>query len=132
MEDKKKQILIVEDQSVIAMDLKKSLKDRGYEIAGICYNSEDAVKLTNERHPDLILMDIMLNGEKDGIETAERINSQHQIPIIYLTALTDVDTYLKAIKTEPYKYLMKPVEIESLERAIEETFKISGGGNNST
>lgn len=126
MQNKKKQILIVEDQSIIAMDLKKSLKDRGYGIAGVCHNSEDAIKLTGERHPDLILMDIMLNGEKDGIETAKLIIREHEIPIIYLTALTDVDTYVKAVKTEPYKYLMKPVEIESLERAIEETLKNSG------
>ena len=65
-------------------------------------------------------MDIMINGELNGIETAELIKKERDIPIIYLTAMTDVETYLKAVKTEPYKYLMKPVEIESLERAIGE------------
>ena len=125
MQKIKKKILIVEDQKIIALDLKSSLKKRGYDIIGISGNGEDALKLTEERRPDLILMDIMLEGEKDGIETAQEINKNRRIPIIYLTALTDVDTYLKAVRTEPHKYLMKPVEIESLERAIEEIFEVS-------
>jgi CheY-like chemotaxis protein len=120
----KKKILIVEDQKIIAFDLKKTLKDRGYIVTGTCDTAEEAVKMTNENQPDLILMDIMLNGEKSGIQAAEMINKQHKIPIIYLTALTDMDTYLKALRTEPHKYLMKPIEIESLERAIEEIFEI--------
>jgi DNA-binding response OmpR family regulator len=124
MKSVKKKILIVEDQNIIALDLKKALKRRGYTITGICNNSEDALKLTNENQPDLILMDIMLDGERNGIETAELINKEHTIPIIYLTALTDVDTYLRALKTRPSKYLMKPLEIESLERALEEAFEV--------
>ena len=125
MHTNKKKILIVEDQKIIALDLKISLKNRGYDIIGISDNGEDALKLTKEHPPDLILMDIMLRGEKNGIETAEAINKNRKIPVIYLTALTDVDTYLKAVRTEPHKYLMKPVEIESLERAIEEIFEAS-------
>jgi DNA-binding response OmpR family regulator len=119
----KKKILIVEDQSIIAIDLKKSLSKRGYAVIGISDNSEDAVNKADECRPDLILMDIMLNGEKSGIETAELIKKKQNIPIIFLTALTDVDTYLRAIKTEPFKYLMKPIEMDSLERAIEEVFE---------
>lgn len=118
----KKKILIVEDQKIIAVDLERTLKSRGYAIAGICDTGEDALKLTDENKPDLILMDILLNGEKNGIETAQMIKKNYNIPIIYLTALTDMDTYLKAVKTEPLKYLMKPVEYDSLERAIEEIF----------
>ena len=83
MQSDKKKILIVEDQKIIALDLKKSLKNRGYEIAGICDNAEDAIKLTEENHPDLILMDIMLNGKLNGIETAELINKEYNIPVIY-------------------------------------------------
>ena len=124
--DMKKRILIVEDQKIIAVDLERTLKSRGYAIAGICDKCEDAVKLTDERKPDLILMDILLNGDKNGIETAELINKNHNIPIIYLTALTDMDTYLKAVKTEPLKYLMKPVEYDSLQRAIEDAFEVTG------
>ncbi len=129
MQSYKKKILIVEDQKIIALDLKKGLKNRGYEIVGICDNAGDAIRLTEENHPDLILMDIMLNGELNGIETAERINKENKIPIIYLTALTDVDTYLKALKTEPQKYLMKPVDFESLKRAVEETLEVNGADN---
>ena len=118
-----RKILIVEDQSVIAIDLKKSLSDKGYVVVGITDNSEDAINKADECRPDLILMDIMLKGEKSGIETAELIKKKQDIPIIFLTALTDVETYLKAIKTEPFKYLMKPIEMESLERAIEQIFE---------
>jgi len=74
-------------------------------------------------------MDIMLNGKLNGIETAELINKEYNIPVIYLTALTDVDTYLKAIKTEPRKYLMKPVDFESLKRAVEESLEVNGSDN---
>ncbi len=128
MQPNKKKILIVEDQKIIAIDLKKSLGKSGYMVVGICDNAGDAVNISRECKPDLVLMDIILIGEKNGIETAEIIKKERDVPIIYLTALTDVDTYLKAVKTEPYKYLMKPVEIESLERAIEEVFETSGNG----
>ena len=118
-----RKILIVEDQSVIAIDLKRSLSERGYVVVGISDNSEDAVNKADECRPDLILMDIMLNGEKSGIETAELIKKKQNIPIIFLTALTDIDTYSKALKTEPFKYLMKPIEMESLETAIKKIFE---------
>ena len=118
-----RKILIVEDQSVIAIDLKRSLSERGYVVVGISDNSEDAVNKADECRPDLILMDIMLNGEKSGIETAELIKKKQDIPIIFLTALTDIDTYFKALKTEPFKYLMKPIEMESLETAIKKIFE---------
>ncbi len=129
MPNNKKKILIVEDQKIIALDLKKGLMKRGYDIAGICDNAEDALKLTEENHPDLILMDIMLTGKLDGIEAAELINKEYKVPVIYLTALTDVGTYLKALKTEPRKYLMKPVDFESLKRAVEETLEVNGADN---
>ncbi len=125
MQTVKKKILIVEDQKIIAIDLKKSLIKTGYKVVGICDNSEEALAVTRECKPDLILMDIIINGEKNGIETAEMIKEEKNIPIIFLTALTDVGTYLAALKTEPYKYLMKPVETESLQKAIGELFKSS-------
>ena len=123
MRIRKKKILIVEDQSVIAIDLRKSLSKMGYIVVAISDNAEDAVSVVKECKPDLVLMDIMLNGDKSGIEAAEIIRVERDIPIIYLTALTDVDTYLRAAKTEPYKYLMKPLEMESLERVIREIFE---------
>jgi DNA-binding NarL/FixJ family response regulator len=125
MNECKKKILIVEDQQIIALDLKNILVKKGYEITGICDKGEDAIKSAGKNRPDLILMDILLNGKLNGIEAAANISKKFDIPIIYLTALTDVDTYLKAIKTEPKKYLMKPLEVESLEKAIEDTFAVS-------
>ncbi len=131
MQNDKKKILIVEDQQIIAIDLKKALIRSGYIIVGMCDNSDDAVSLARECKPDLVLMDIILNGDKNGIETAELIKKEQDIPIIYLTALTDIDTYLEAIKTEPFKYLMKPVDIESLERAIRDIFETSDANEHS-
>lgn len=123
MQTNKKKILIVEDQKIIAIDLKKALIKSGYSIVGMCDNADEAVNTARENKPDLILMDIILKGDKNGIETAEIIKKEQDIPIIYLTALTDIDTYLKAVKTEPFKYLMKPVDLESLERAIGDIFE---------
>jgi DNA-binding NtrC family response regulator len=125
MEKNKKKILIVEDQRIIALDLKNMLVRKGYHITGICDRGEDVIKAMNDKKPDLILMDILLKGKLNGIETAKSINKKYNVPIIYLTALTDVDTYLRAMKTEHKKYLMKPLEIESLERAIEEAFTVN-------
>lgn len=124
MEENRKKILIVEDQKIIALDLKRVLAKKGYLISGICESGEDAIKVTAYEKPDLILMDILLKGKLNGIETAETISEKYDVPVIYLTALTDVDTYLKAIKTEPKKYLMKPLEIDSLEKAIKEVFAV--------
>lgn len=122
MDKCEKKILIVEDQKIIALDLKHILKKKGYLILGICDNGEDAIKITIAQKPDLILMDIVLKGELNGIQTAESISKDYNVPVIYLTALTDVDTYIKALRTEPRKYLMKPLEINSLEKAIEAVF----------
>ena len=124
MSKSKKKILIVEDQKIIALDLKKMLVDRGYCITGIYDKGEDAVIAVPAQQPDLILMDIMLKGKLNGIETAESIIEKYKVPIIYLTALTDVDTYFKALTTDPKKYIMKPFEMESLERAIEEVLRM--------
>ncbi len=128
MQTTQKKILIVEDQKIIAIDLKKSLSKSGYTIVSICDNAEDAIRIARECKPDLILMDIKLNGEKNGIEIAEIIKNERDTPIIYMTAMTDADTYLKAVKTEPYKYFMKPVEMESLEKAIEDIFETADDG----
>jgi DNA-binding NarL/FixJ family response regulator len=125
MEEKKKKILIVEDQRIVALDLKRTLYNCGYSITGICSTGEDAIDLIPRKKPDLILMDILLKGKMNGIETAECINEKYDIPIIYITALTDVDTYIKAVKTEPRKYLMKPFETDSLQKAIAEVFGVS-------
>ena len=100
-------ILIVEDERITAEDIRYVLENVGYDVSGICSSGEDAIIKAGEFHPDLILMDITLAGEMDGIEAAEHIKELYDIPIIYLTAYSDSST-LKRIKvTEPTGYVMK-------------------------
>ena len=116
-------ILIVEDESLVVMDLTVSLRKIGYEVTGSASNYQDTLLSIKEKKPDLILMDICLNGEKDGIETVKQINQYHNIPIIYLTALDDTEVLEKALKTNPYAYLTKPFSLQSLKAAIEIALK---------
>ena len=115
MEDLK--ILVVEDETIIAMELEYRLKELGYQVPAIFASGEEAIASVPETNPDLILMDIMLKGEMDGIQTAEMIEQLFDLPVIYLTANTDPGTIQRAKITGPYGYLVKPFE--------EETFKIT-------
>ncbi len=115
----KKRILIVEDEAVSALALKSNLLDLGYEVAGIVKSGPDAIKTSSELRPDLVLMDITLDGPMDGIEAAEEIRRLFAIPIIYLTAHADAGMVEKAKKTEPFGYLPKPCSMDSLLSAIE-------------
>ncbi len=112
-------ILIVEDESLVVMDLTLSLGKLGYEVVGSASNYQDAITLTKEKKPSLILMDICLNGDIDGIETAKEINRFYNIPIIYLTALSGSSELERALKTNPSAYLIKPFSTQSLKAAIE-------------
>jgi CheY-like chemotaxis protein len=112
-------ILIVEDEIIIAIDLKIRLEDLGYHVPGIAINGRDAIKKTGEKNPDIILMDILLNGETDGIEVAQQIRNQYNIPIIYLTGSQN-DSLLEMSKiTEPYVYINKPFDNTEIENAIQ-------------
>jgi signal transduction histidine kinase len=112
-------VLIVEDEAVVALDIKKKLIKLGYTAADIVTTGEDAVEKVNVSPPDLILMDISLEGEMDGIEAAERIRGGFDIPIIYLTAHADKKTLDRARVTEPFGYIVKPFEKETLHATIE-------------
>jgi PAS domain S-box-containing protein len=113
------QILIVEDELIVAMDIGESIKSLGYKVAGIASASEDAVKYAVERKPDLILMDIRIKGTIDGIETAKKIIQITDIPIIYLTAFADTETLQRAKLTQPFGYILKPFDKKSLHTTIE-------------
>lgn len=110
-------ILVVEDETIIAMELEDRLKELGYHVPAIIASGEEAIAMVPETKPDLILMDIMLKGELDGIQTAEKIGDLYDLPVIYLTANTDPATIERAKITGPYGYLVKPFE--------EATFKIT-------
>jgi len=112
-------ILIVEDEGIVARDMQNILKDLGYTVCAIAFSGEEAIKKTEEMYPDLVLMDILLKGEMDGIEAAEQIRNRFNIPIIYLTAYADESTLQRAKITEPFSYILKPFEERELHVAIE-------------
>ncbi|MBF0328877.1 MAG: response regulator [Nitrospirae bacterium] len=114
-----KRILVVEDEIVTAMDLKSNLVNLGYEVYEIASNGNDAIRMANEFRPDLVLMDIRLNGPMSGIEAAEEIRKSCSIPIVYMTAHTDVETIEKAKITEPFGYITKPCDNSTLMSTIE-------------
>src|SRR6218665_2686400 len=103
-------IYIVEDSAIVCFHLQRTLESEGYVVLGTADSGEKALTEILELQPDLVLMDIMLSGALDGIDTATRIKHETGTPIIYLTALTDKATIQRAKITEPYGYLTKPFE----------------------
>jgi len=112
-------ILLVEDELIVAMDIQKILQDKGYLVPHIATNGEEAISRVEELSPSIILMDIFLDGDIDGIETAERINSKYNIPIIFLTAHSDKVSIDRAKTAEPYGYILKPINVSELFTTIE-------------
>jgi len=115
----KANILIVEDEAVVAADLAGKLERAGYRSVGIACDGEDAVETAKALVPDLVLMDIRLAGPIDGIKTAERIQAFRNIPIVYLTAHSDMATLRRAAATEPFGYILKPFEERDVTTQIE-------------
>ncbi len=115
----KPNIMIVEDEGLVAMELKEELLHLGYDVSCTTDSGEEAMKNLLEAKPDLILMDIQLRGCIDGIQTAKQIFSEYRIPIIYLTALSDEKTLSRACESEPYGFLVKPFSERSLYTTIE-------------
>lgn len=115
----KADILVAEDEGIISLNIKKLLLENGYGIAGVARTGEEAVSLVYDKQPDLILMDIMLEGRLNGIQAAEKINSKFSIPIIYLTALNDDETLLNAYSAGLNGYIVKPYAEEKLLSSIE-------------
>ncbi len=117
-----KRILIIEDEAVIGQDLKQKLTAMGYEVPAIAMSGPQAIELSKKTSPDLLLVDIMLNGPIDGIETVSRIKQHKNIPFIYLTAYNDPDTLAKAKGTGPLSFLVKPYDARQLHTSIELAF----------
>ena len=119
MDTSQKKILIVEDNLIVGSDLKRTLEQFGYFVTGIAMSGYEAVELFRESIPDLILMDVMLKGEHDGIKTVDILNSIIKVPVIFLTAYSDNETLKKAAEREPYAYLIKPFNDRELFSAVE-------------
>jgi len=115
----KKRILIVEDEAIVAEDIRLSLENMGYEVVAIASTGEDAIKKTRELRPDLVLMDIILAGKVNGISAAGDIRSSLNIPVVYLTAYSDEKTLERAKVTEPFGYIIKPFDERELRSTIE-------------
>lgn len=113
-------ILIVEDESVIAMNTKLALISMGYEVLPIAISGETALNLIDKLQPDLVLMDIKLRGDMEGMETAGIIWERFRIPVLYVSAHTDEQTMENAARTTSFGYLQKPFNDEDLSAAIRE------------
>jgi len=112
-------ILVVEDESIVAMDIKHRLESLDYQVSEIASSGEEAVEKAGKTNPDLILMDIVLKGEMDGIDAAQIIKDRFDIPVVYLTAYSDDKTLKRAKITGPFGYIIKPFEDQELHSAIE-------------
>jgi hypothetical protein len=112
-------ILVVEDERIVAKDIQNSLINLGYKVPAIASTSEEALEAAGQVRPDLILMDIVLKGTTDGIETAEKIKALYDIPVIYLTAYEDTRTLDRAKLTQPLGYILKPFEERDLHTTLE-------------
>jgi signal transduction histidine kinase len=115
----KSRILIVEDERITSDHLRRLLRRLGYEVVGIASNGTEAVDLLKKVHPDLLLVDVGLPGELDGIEIAQKAREDHDIPVIFLTAFSDPDTIRRARIPEPYGFIVKPFVEEELHATIE-------------
>lgn len=114
-------ILIVEDEMIIAANISLQLSTLGYEVTGVVSRGVEALLSLKQNKPDIILLDILLKGNLDGIETAQAMQKDHNIPIIYLTANADDDHFNRAKATNPYAFISKPFKKLDLQRAIELT-----------
>lgn len=114
-------ILMVEDDMIIAADISMQLTKLGYEIIGINTSGEDALHSIENNRPDLILMDIVLNGKMNGIEAARIILEKFQVPVIFLTSNSDDATFQQAILAKPYAFISKPFQRSELERTLKLT-----------
>ena len=112
-------ILVVEDEHIVARDIASRLHKRGYVVAGIASTATEAIEQAGQTHPDLVLMDIMLRGDVDGITAADQIRDLYAIPVVYLTAYADEHTLQRAKVTDAFGYILKPFEERELCITIE-------------
>lgn len=115
-------ILIVEDELIIAEDIRSELENLGYEVAGIATSYDEALEMLSEYQPDVMLVDILISGDKDGIELAGRVREIAELPVIFLTSHSDSGTVERAKEVRPDAYIVKPFEKADLYTAIEIAF----------
>ena len=116
-------VMVVEDEYIIALDLKDRLSRLGYIVPTIATSGKEAVKLAKKDKPDLILMDIMLRGEIDGVQAAKSIRERFDVPVLFVSSFSDINSVKRAQKVSPYGYLVKPFTETELKAGIEEAFR---------
>ncbi len=124
MNSKKLKILIVEDEFIFALDTKSTLEELGYEVAGMETNFDDTIALVEETKPDLMLMDINIKGDVDGIQTAQYINELYHIPSLFLSAYNDEETCGKVSQVNSLGLLTKPLDDKEFQEVMN-TFRQS-------
>jgi len=115
----KTRILVVEDESIVAKDIQRTLEKLGYEVPATASSAASAFEKLEEIEPDLVFLDIKLKGDQDGVHIAEHIKDRYDIPVIFLTSFIDQDTIDRAKVTEPYGYLVKPFNEGDLKTTVE-------------
>jgi CheY-like chemotaxis protein len=116
-------ILVVEDEAIVALDIGTRLIQEGYDVSGVCVTGEDAIQRAAEGKPDLVLMDIMLGGKRDGIQAARTIKSLYGIPVIFLTACRREGVIEEEETTQHSGFLPKPFDARALRTIIETTLR---------
>ncbi|PWN05401.1 response regulator [Rhodohalobacter mucosus] len=114
----KKKVVIVEDDRLLAIVLRKMAKSMNFEVVSVAHGGEDAIRMVEKHRPDLIMMDIMLADSVTGVEAMQKIRQHSDVPVIYISAQTDADTRRTAMEVTNSFYLMKPVNIHELKSAL--------------
>ena len=117
-------VLVVEDEALIALDLACSLESLGYKVLGPASNGEDARRIALSESPDLLLMDVTIQGNVDGIDTARAITRERPAKVIFLTALTDATTRARAESLSPQAILSKPCSIRQMQKILSDAFDV--------
>jgi len=123
------QILIVEDEPIIANDIQQILRKKGYNVIGIAHDSETGLDMIHTRKPDLILLDVNIEGQRDGVQIAELVREKYKIPFIFLTSYSDESTLDRAKATNPLGYIVKPFDERTLLATIEVALHNFKAGN---
>ncbi|MBT8508450.1 hypothetical protein AZH53_08535 [Methanomicrobiaceae archaeon CYW5] len=116
----KMKVMVVEDDAIIGMDIEHRVRRLGYEVTGVADNAEEAVELAADTKPDIALMDIRLRGDIDGIDTARMLKEQFALPVIFITAYSDLKMRSRALDLNPAGYIVKPIREVELKNTLEE------------
>jgi len=127
MAENNKRVLIVEDDKLLALVEGRLISKLGYEVVGEASTGEEAIELTSELNPDILVVDITLKGKMDGIEAVEKIRHYSSIPVIYLSGNSDKFNFERAKKTRFVSYLVKPITRDQLEKPLEQASRLVSG-----